>query len=767
MRAELYGCIKDEDECQNGAHNCSVNEQCINTFGSFNCTCLQGYSEDGVQCSEPLPCHKSLGMEDGGVSGGQISASSELSPNHAAVQGRLNFLKSGVKEGAWTAGSNNGNQWLQIYLGNQTLITGVATQGRSGACHWVTKYNLQYSDYGVNFAYYTEHDRSSKKEFVGNTDQNTIVYHELKPPIRARYIRFRPVAWYVGVSMRVELYGCFQECIGPLGMEDGVLSDDKITASTEHNGHHAIQGRLHFPASNLAGAWVASTTNINQWLQIYLGNRFANITGVATQGRDQVAYWVKTYNLQYGNDELSLQYYSEQGQSAIKTFDGNTDWKSIVYHELQPPVKARFIRIRPVSWHGQITMRAELYGCIKDEDECQNGAHNCSVNEQCINTFGSFNCTCLQGYSEDGVQCSEPLPCHKSLGMEDGGVSGGQISASSELSPNHAAVQGRLNFLKSGVKEGAWTAGSNDGNQWLQIYLGNQTLITGVATQGRSGACHWVTKYNLQYSDYGENFAYYTEQDRSSKKEFVGNTDQNTIVYHELKPPIRARYIRFRPVAWYVGVSMRVELYGCFQECIGPLGMEDGVLSDDKITASTEYDGHHAIQGRLHFPASNLAGAWTATRNDINQWLQIYLGNRFANITGVATQGRDQVAYWVKTYNLQYGNDELSLQYYSEQGQSAIKTFDGNTDWKSIVYHELQPPVIARFIRIRPVSWHGQITMRVELYGCIEDEDECQNGAHNCSVNEQCINTFGSFNCTCLQGYSEDGVQCSGLGELL
>ncbi|XP_078363993.1 polycystin family receptor for egg jelly-like [Oculina patagonica] len=717
-------------------------------------------------------------MEDGGVSGGQISASSELSPNHAAVQGRLNFLKSGVKEGAWTAGSNNGNQWLQIYFGNQTLITGVATQGRSGACHWVTKYNLQYSDYGVNFAYYTEQDRSSKKEFVGNTDQNTIVYHELKPPIRARYIRFRPVAWYVGVSMRVELYGCFQECIGPLGMEDGALSDDKITASTDQNGHRAIQGRLHFPASNLAGAWAAARNDINQWLQIYLGNRFANITGVATQGRDQVAYWVKTYNLQYGNDELSLQYYSEQGQSAIKKFDGNTDWKSIVYHELQPPVIARFIRIRPVSWHGQIQMRAELYGCIKDEDECQNGAHNCSVNEQCINTFGSFNCTCLQGYSEDGVQCSaiyckvfrftgiiEPLPCHKSLGMEDGGVSGGQISASSELSPNHAAVQGRLKFLKSGVKEGAWTAGSNNGNQWLQIYLGNQTLITGVATQGRSGACHWVTKYNLQYSDYGVNFAYYTEQDRSSKKEFVGNTDQNTIVYHELKPPIRARYIRFRPVAWYVGVSMRVELYGCFQECIGPLGMEDGELLDDKISASTEIDGHRAFQGRLHFPASSLAGAWAAARNDINQWLQIYLSNRLANITGVATQGRDQVAQWVTMYNLQYGNDELSLQYYSEQGQSAIKTFDGNTDWKSIVYHELQPSIIARFIRIRPVTWYGHISMRVELYGCIEDKDECQNGTHNCSMNAQCINTFGSFNCSCLQGYLGDGVQCTDLDE--
>lgn len=38
-------------------------------------------------------------------------------------------------------------------------------------------------------------------------DQDTVVHHELKLPIRARYIRFQPVAWIGQRSMRVELYG--------------------------------------------------------------------------------------------------------------------------------------------------------------------------------------------------------------------------------------------------------------------------------------------------------------------------------------------------------------------------------------------------------------------------------------------------------------------------------------------------------------------------------------------------------------------------------
>lgn len=43
-----------------------------------------------------------------------------------------------------------------------------------------------------------------------------------------------------------------------------------------------------------------------------------------------------------------------------------------------------------------------------------------------------------------------------------------------------------------------------------------------------------------------------------------------------------------------------------------------------------------------------------------------------------------------------------------------------------------------------------------------EDENECQKKTRNCDVNAQCNNTTGSFNCTCLQGYLGNGVQCSG-----
>lgn len=46
------------------------------------------------------------------------------------------------------------------------------------------------------------------KDFTGNLDRNSVVYHELNPPIRARYLRFLPVSWENYIAMRVELYGC-------------------------------------------------------------------------------------------------------------------------------------------------------------------------------------------------------------------------------------------------------------------------------------------------------------------------------------------------------------------------------------------------------------------------------------------------------------------------------------------------------------------------------------------------------------------------------
>lgn len=44
----------DDDECKNGLHNCDLNANCINTHGSFECICNDGFFGDGKLCISKL-----------------------------------------------------------------------------------------------------------------------------------------------------------------------------------------------------------------------------------------------------------------------------------------------------------------------------------------------------------------------------------------------------------------------------------------------------------------------------------------------------------------------------------------------------------------------------------------------------------------------------------------------------------------------------------------------------------------------------------------
>ena len=104
--------------------------------------------------------------------------------------------------------------------------------------------------------------------------------------------------------------------------------------------------------------------------------------------------------------------------------------------------------------------------------------------------------------------------------MESGAIADTQISASSEWDAHHAASLGRLHLNTLPSNAGSWWARTNDENQWLQIDLGVQaTKVTGIATQGGGNPTnHWVKKYKLQYSEDGETFHDYREQQHDAAK---------------------------------------------------------------------------------------------------------------------------------------------------------------------------------------------------------------------------------------------------------
>ena len=103
--------------------------------------------------------------------------------------------------------------------------------------------------------------------------------------------------------------------------------------------------------------------------------------------------------------------------------------------------------------------------------------------------------------------------------------------------------------------------------------------------------------------------------------------------------------------------------------------MENGLISDEQITASSEFDEYHAVnQSRLRFqPTSGKAGAWVVLTTDANQWLQVDLDSLNTTVTRLATQRREDNEEWVTNYNLQYGDNEVNLHYYREEGETVTK----------------------------------------------------------------------------------------------
>ena len=125
---------------------------------------------------------------------------------------------------------------------------------------------------------------------------------------------------------------------------------------------------------------------------------------------------------------------------------------------------------------------------------------------------------------------------------------------------------------------------------------------------------------------------------------------------------------------------MNGALFSEHLECRSSLGMENGNITDTQITASSEWqnssDHLHAYRGRLHLKATgDMKGAWAAGLSDVNQWLQVDLRSYNARVTGVATQGREDVNEWVKKYKLQFSfvNETTNFQTYLDKGQNKEK----------------------------------------------------------------------------------------------
>jgi len=109
-------------------------------------------------------------------------------------------------------------------------------------------------------------------------------------------------------------------CQAALGMQSNNIPDSALRASTSYNVNSMgpRNGRLHFqPSSGQYGAWAVSTNNEFQYFEVNFGD-WTKVTKVATQGRQDGAWWVKSYTLSYSYDGVFFEDYKED--NGVKVF---------------------------------------------------------------------------------------------------------------------------------------------------------------------------------------------------------------------------------------------------------------------------------------------------------------------------------------------------------------------------------------------------------------------------------------------------------------
>ncbi|XP_078603261.1 uncharacterized protein LOC144877227 [Branchiostoma floridae x Branchiostoma japonicum] len=164
----------------------------------------------------------------------------------------------------------------------------------------------------------------------------------------------------------------------------------------------------------------------------------------------------------------------------------------------------------------------------------------------------------------------------------------------------------------------------------------------------------------------------------------------------------------------YTNWNSRYSSFAFTQVC--PLGMEDGTIEDEDITASSHQDSWPPSDARL-----NGNGAWVPSEPFAGSWIQVDLGQR-KTVSGVITQGFDGPGsnnYWITEYEVHYLNTSENWEAIKTQAGN-VMTFSGNTGTDRQKTNMFDSPIVTQKIRLHPTDWPWwrDPGLRMELLGC-------------------------------------------------
>ncbi|XP_048579205.1 receptor-type tyrosine-protein phosphatase S isoform X3 [Nematostella vectensis] len=455
-------------------------------------------------------------------------------------------------------------------------------------------------------------------------------------------------------------------CAGMIALCSTTLRGDNCDSQAVGVGTGALPDSSMTASSERDNTTMASNARLNgprSWCQARKDNRAfleidvgtaSVVCGVATQGNPLSDSWVESFTIEFSIDRENWTSYG-QNESVVE-FQANFNRDTPVKGLTKEVIVARYLRFFP--------MRIHQEGCLRVEIYATSGCFNASIN----------------------VSDSSMIPDHR-------------FSATSQYNGNYPPSRGRLHSIYS------WEPRAKSSTEYLQVDLGAVIVMCAVATQGNEHWPEWSLAYSFNYSK--DNVNWHIYQDNGTQT-LQGNQDQNTVHKNVLRNTLQAKYVRFYVLQYKGWPTLRVEIYGTKQDCTASLGVETGGrLSLNRMTAS----GGLAYLGRLYLNNN----AWCSSDQNKQQYLQVDFGS-VIRLTGLATQGHPAMDKWVSSFAVAYRIS--SMVQWQAYNTGDTQPFVANTNRNEVISTWLPHPINARFVRLVPQSWLGEICARVDFFGC-------------------------------------------------